>query len=137
MTNLSRRGLLAAGLLWLAGCGGGGGNVTDFTPPADRARAALTAALDHWKAGKPPGTVPGTAPVVEVTDTPWKNGQKLKGYEIVSETPPADGQGPRTFTVRLTLEKGPPVETQYMVLGIDPLLVYRKEDFAKLSGSGM
>ena len=136
MANLTRRGLAAVGLLWLAGCGGGGGQVADFTPPADNARKAVTAALDHWKAGRPPGTVPGTAPVVEVVDSQWKGGQKLKGYEITAEAPP-QGQGPRTFTVRLTLEKGPPVETQYMVIGIDPLWVYRKEDFAKLSGSGM
>lgn len=136
MTNLTRRGLLVAGLVWLAGCGAGT-KVTDFTPPADNARKAVTAALDHWKAGKPPGTVAGTAaPAVEVIDSQWRGGQKLKGYEITGEAP-AQGQGPRTFTVRLTLEKGPPVETQYMVIGIDPLWVYRKEDFAKLSGGGM
>jgi hypothetical protein len=119
------------GWVALAGCGKSG-KVEDFTPAADNARKALTAALDHWVAGNKPGTVPGTKPAVEVVDTPWKGGQKLKSYEILSDS--AQGSGPRTFNVRLTLDKGPPIETQYMVIGIEPLWVYRKEDFAKLSG---
>lgn len=129
--------LLAVGLLWATGCGGQGRKVEDFTPPADNAKKALEAALEHWKAGKPPGSIPGQTPAVEVVDSAWKGGQKLKAYEIVAEEPPPNNQGPRTFTVKLTLAQGPPVETRYMVLGIDPLLVYRDRDFAKLSGSGM
>ena len=39
--------------------------------------------------------------------------------------------------MKLTLAQGPPVEVKYMVIGIDPLWVYRDKDFAKLSGSGM
>ena len=120
-------------LIGVIGCGQAN-KVEDFTPATNNARTALTAALEHWKAGKPLGTIPDTKPTVEVVDSQWRGGQKLKSYEIISEAPPPQGQGPRTFTVRLTLAQGAPIETQYMVVGIEPLWVYRKEDFAKLSG---
>ena len=119
----------------LAGCSGKGGQVGDFTPPEANARKALEAALNHWKGGGQPGDVPGTAPVVHVTDSKWKAGQQLSSYEITGEEP-VTGSGPRVFLVRLTPGKGAPVETKYAVLGIDPLLVYRDEDFQKLSGAG-
>ena len=68
----------------------------------------------------------------------WKGGQKLREYEIVGEdAPPAQNQGPRTFTVKLTLAQGPPVEVKYMVIGIDPLWVYRDEDYVKSFDKGM
>jgi hypothetical protein len=125
---------LVGGLLLVAGCSPGG-KVEDFTPPADNARQALVAALDHWKAGNKPGTLPGTAPAVEVLDSKWKAGQKLTAYEILGEDPA--GAGPRTFKVRLTPAQGAPVEVRYMVVGIDPLWVYRDEDFIRASGKGM
>jgi hypothetical protein len=137
MQRTTRRHLLAAaagGLLALAGCSKGG-RVEDFTPPTDGARKALEAALKHWQGGHPPGAVPGTSPAVEVVDSKWKAGQQLKAFEIVKDEPAA--QGPRFFTVRLTLAKGPPVEVRYAVLGIDPIWVYRDDDFKKMSGSGM
>jgi hypothetical protein len=119
----------------LAGCSGKGGQVGDFTPPEANARKALEAALTHWQSGGQPGAVPGTAPVVQVIDSKWKAGQQLKSYEITGEEP-VTGSGPRTFRVRLNTVKGPPVDTRYAVLGIDPLMVYRDEDFQKLSGTG-
>ena len=120
------------GLVMLLGCSKQGTRTEDFTPPADKARAALEAALNHWQNGKPPGTVPGTKPTVEVVDSKWKGGQQLKSYEILSEEP---GTEPRFFKVRLTLAKGAQ-EVRYAVLGIDPLWVYREEDFQLLSGAG-
>lgn len=136
MVQLTRRAfaLFAGGSLILsAGCGVGGKN-EDFTPGADKAKKALVAALDHWKSGQPPGSVPNTNPKVEVVDWQWGQGNKIKDYEILGDAPPAQGTGPRTFTVKLSLTTGQTVETLYMVLGIDPLWIYRKEDFAKLSG---
>jgi hypothetical protein len=129
------RGLtLSVGLLLLAGCSPGG-KVEDFTPPADNARQALEAALNHWKAGNKPGTVPGTTPAVEVLDSKWKAGQKITDFEVLGED--QAGPGPRTFKVRLTLAGGSPLEVRYIVVGIDPLWVYRDEDFKKVSGAGM
>lgn len=136
MITLTRRlfpFLVIGGLVFGAGCGSNGKN-EDFTPASEKAKKALVAALDYWKAGKSPGSIPETNPKVEVVDSQWRNGQMLKSYEIVSDTPPVNGQGPRIFTVKLTLVQGQTIETQFMVLGIDPLWVYRKEDFAKLSG---
>lgn len=116
------------------GCSSGG-KVEDFTPKEANARKALEAALNHWQGGGQAGTVPNTSPAVEVTDSKWKSGQQLKSYEIVGDEPPV-GAGPRFFKVRLTPVKGAVVETKYAVLGIDPLLIYRDEDYQKLSGAG-
>ena len=118
----------------VVGCSGGG-KVEDFTPPPANARKALEAALTHWQGGGQPGPVPNTSPVVEVTDSKWKAGQKLKAFEITGDEPPA-GAGPRFFKVKLTPATGAAVETRYAVLGIDPLLVYRDEDYQKMSGIG-
>ena len=102
-----------------------------FHPATDNARKALTAALNHWEAGNSRGRSPARRRSVEVVDTKWKAGQKLKSYEILGESARA---GPRTFKVRLTLAKGPPMEMRYMVVGIDPLWVYREEDFQAVGG---
>jgi hypothetical protein len=137
MRDVTRRRALclaAGGVLALAGCSRSG-KVEDFTPPADKARKALEAALNHWKGGHPPTGVPGTDPKVEVLDSKWKGGLQLRDFEILTEGPA--GTGPRSFTVRLTPAKGPPQEVKYVVNGIDPVWVYRDEDFQKLSGSGM
>ncbi len=136
MTAATRRSFLSlcvGGLVLSTGCGPGGKN-EDFTPGADKAKKALVAALDSWKSGKAPGSIPDTNPKVEVVDWQWRQGVKIKDYEIVGDAPPAQGTGPRTFTVKLSLTSGETFETNYMVIGIDPLWIYRKEDFAKLSG---
>ena len=125
--------LLACGLSALAGCSRPGQKTEDFTPPSDKARQALESALTHWKSGQQPGKVPNTSPTVEVTDSKWKGGQKLKEYEILAEEP---GTDPRFFKVRLTPPTGPAQEVRYAVVGIDPLLVFREEDFKALSGTG-
>ena len=113
-------------LLPAAGCGRA---KPPEAPAAEAARQALTAALDAWKAGKPPGKVEGTSPRVHAVDTDWQRGQALEGYEIVGDEP---GAGLRTFTVRLTLG-GPtrPQEVRYVVLGLDPVNVLREEDFQR------
>lgn len=127
--------LLSSLICWIAffGCARQGMKTEDFTPPSDKARKALEAALNHWQSGKQPGTVPGTTPTVEVVDSKWKGGQKLKNYEILGEEP---GTEPRFFKVRLTPGQGPPQEVRYVVFGIEPLHVYREEDYKSLSGAG-
>jgi hypothetical protein len=122
-----------AGLVLLTGCSRQGTRNQDFAPASDKAKKALEAALNHWQAGNPPGTVPGTSPHVEVVDFKWKNGQKLTSFEILDEEP---GSEPRFFKVRLTPAQGPPQEVRYAVMGIDPLWVYREDDYKKLSGMG-
>ena len=125
---------LSAGMLvLLTACSREGTRTQDFIPPTEKARQALEAALNHWQGGHPPGKVPGTNPPIEVQDFKWKAGQKLKSYEIVGEE---SGTEPRFFKVRLTPAEGAPIEVKYAVFGIDPLHVYREEDYQKLSGMG-
>jgi len=117
----------------LTACSREGSKTQDFTPPSEKARQALEAALNHWQGGHPPGTVPGTNPPLEVVDSKWKAGQKLTSYEIIGEE---SGTEPRFFKVRLTPTQGAAIEVKYAVFGIDPLYVYREEDYQKLSGMG-
>jgi hypothetical protein len=124
---------LTGALATMWGCSRHGTKTQDFTPPGDKARQALEAALNHWQSGNPHGSVPGTTPTVEVMDVKWRSGQKLKSYEILGEEP---GTEPRFFKVRLTPAQGPQVDVRYAVVGIDPLWVYREEDFKALSGTG-
>ena len=122
---------LACGLLAVVGCSTQ--KVEDFKPPADRAQQALETVLNHWKSGQPPDQIPGTSPAILVLDSKWKSGQKLTNYEILGEEP---GTDPRFFKVRLTLAKGGAQEARYVVVGIDPIWVYREEDYQSLSGMG-
>jgi hypothetical protein len=120
--------LLLAGL-FAAGCSKQG--EAKFTPTEARAKQALEKALDAWKGGQPkPGTLKLDAVGVEVVDGIWTSGEKLSGYQIVGEEA---GEGPRFFTVKLTLGKGERT-VKYAVLGIDPLWVYSEADYKKLGG---
>lgn len=123
---------LAAGLLLLAvGC-------TDqsdpnrFYPPEDRARRALEVALTGWQQGAPTGLVPGsTGPAVQLADSHRLPAQRLTGFTILGMAP---GDGPRVFTVKLTLEN-PAAEQRvhFVVIGIDPVWVIRHEDYEMMS----
>ncbi len=113
--------------LWLCGCGR---KNEDFIPTQEVAEAALEQVLDSWKAGKPAGEVAGTKPVIFATDTSRKPEQTLLAYRILGETP---GTAGRMYAVVLDLDN--PVEqikTQYIVVGIDPLWVFRQEDYELL-----
>jgi hypothetical protein len=107
----------------LAGCGNGSAPL----PSTTASRQALQASLDVWKAGKPASGLSAEKPSIEVVDFEWKAGKVLTEYVIGDETP---GQGTQTFSATLTL-KGEPASksVQYMVLGLDPIRIYRDEDF--------
>ena len=110
--------------LWLAGCGRS--SEQRFAPSPDIARAALEAVLNDWQAGKLPGPIAGQ-PVIQVADTQRRGGQVLLNYEILGELP-ADED--RRFQVRLALDQPAAEEkAQYVVVGIDPLWVFRQEDY--------
>jgi hypothetical protein len=116
--------------LLLAGCGGSTG-YERFIPAEDRARQALEAALEAWQSGEPHGPVAGTVPPVEFVDSHHKPGQRLRAYSILGMAP---GDGPRVFTVKLTLANpGEEVRARYVVMGLDPLWVIRNEDFEMLA----
>lgn len=111
----------------LVGCGSGAGA---YTPSGETARQAVTAALENWKAGGRPGKIESAPAPTQAIDSAWQNGQKLESYSIVDEQPEDPA---KRFTVKLKL-KGAKAETEaaYMVLGRDPVWVYRQEDYDRM-----
>jgi hypothetical protein len=103
-----------------------------YFPPEDKARQALESALGAWQNGRPPGTVPGTAnPTVQFVDSHNPQGRRLKSFAVLGVAP---GEGPRVFTVRLTLDN-PTAElkVRYVVFGLDPLWVMEHDDYDMLN----
>lgn len=129
MATFGRAAHHAAVVLLLAGCGR-----TDpaakFVPSQADAAAAIAAALDAWKAGGPVGEVPGTEPLVHVVDSYRRGGESLAGYEILGEVP---ADAPRCYAVELRFVPPRTEKARYVVVGIDPLWVFRMEDFQLIS----
>jgi hypothetical protein len=120
-------GLLAAA----AGCGTGNA-YEKFIPKPGTARSALEAALIAWQNGQGAAPVTVGATPVQVLDSKRRPGQRLTRFEIVKEEA---GDGPRWFSVKLTLEKPAGEQVaRYVVIGNSPLWVYREEDYKKASG---
>jgi hypothetical protein len=111
-------------LVSLAGCGGDSAPL----PSIASARQALRVALDGWQAGKPASSLAEHEPKIEVVDFEWRAGETLASYSLGADAP---GQGTQIFTVSLTLKGQPSKEVKYMVLGINPLRIYRDEDFTR------
>lgn len=104
-------------------------------PEDAAARAALTAALDAWKAGKAPDQIGASGPAVQAQDSQWRDGQKLLAYEILGPAPSPAGDSNRRYTVKLTLAGATaPQETVYVVMGKDPIIVFSQSNYEKLSG---
>jgi hypothetical protein len=119
----------ALGGLLMAGCLGqpGAGGNERYVPSEETARYAVEAALSAWKEGRPPGPVAEGPPAVYLIDSHRRPGQTLADYEILGPTP---GEGPVLLAVRLTLANPAAEErARFVVFGIDPLWVYRQEDF--------
>jgi hypothetical protein len=96
-------------------------------PPAAVAREAVTAALEGWRRDKPPDRVDNGSRTVEIADTHRREGQTLADFDVLGELAPDSG---RRFAVRLQLENPSQVEkAQFVVVGINPLWVFRQEDF--------
>lgn len=90
----------------------------------------MSSALDAWKAGQPSGPVANTSPLVHVTDTNRKPEQQLVDYKILGEKPSSHG---RTFMVELKLASPTQqLKAEYIIVGIDPLWIFRREDYELL-----
>lgn len=122
----------AVALVVLVGCSDRAADPARFYPPPDRAQASLEAALTAWQQGAAPGPVPGTAdPVVQLVDSFRPAGQRLHGFTILGAAP---GDGPRVFTVRLQVDgSADGVRARYVVFGVDPVWVFRHEDYEMMS----
>ena len=77
------------------------------------------------------GRVDTVKPPVEALDWQWKSGLKLQAFEIVGEVA---GDGPKQYRVKITLENAAPLEVIYVVVGKDPLWVFREEDYKRTTG---
>jgi hypothetical protein len=101
-----------------------------IVPGSARGRQAIEAVMETWREGHPTGIIEPTLPRVQVVDTHRKPGQRLIGFEILSDS--ADSRV-RTFSVRVALSE--PEEravVRFLVVGIDPILVFRQEDYELL-----
>ena len=117
--------------LLLSGCAGRDALWERYVPEPELARRALTEALGAWQRGESAGRVTGAGPSIQVVDTHRVTAQRLERYEVLGEIL---GDGPRSFSVRLTLENPPDVRcVRYLVVGIDPLWVFREDDYAMIA----
>lgn len=119
-------------LVVLAMCFGcGDTSTTRYVPSSDTALTALQQGLDAWQSGATLTTITVSTPAVNVFDMRWQQGAKLEKYEIVKTI---EGREHPTFEVQVTLDKKSPEKNTYIVVGIDPLLVFRDVDYQKATG---
>lgn len=97
-------------------------------PETELARASLAKVLEAWKAGqRAGGRLLGSAPKIGVVDT-LQGERPLADFEILGPLFPLAEARP--FAVRLTLDSPREVVTaRYVVLGVDPIWVFREEDY--------
>jgi len=120
-------GLLAAVLsailaLTVSGCSKGVANPVD----PDRARVALRSALDHWKSGGDPPSIPSSSLPMTVQDLEWQSGAKLVNYEVLGDGEPADAN--LRVKVKLTLAgrgKNTEKTVNYLVTTSPAVTVFR------------
>ncbi len=120
--------LIGAALLAASGCGAKTNE--SFVPTSDHARSSVERVLTTWQAGGAAGRLEPAdgGPAIQAVDSDWMAGKKLEKFEITGEMP--RDSGPRRFTVRLTLTgAAAPIETEYYVVGQDPLWVFRDRDY--------
>jgi len=113
------------------GCGGRASDPARFVPSSPAAKQALTAALEAWRRGRPTGLIADASPPLQFVDESRPKDQRLLNFEILGEIP---GDGPRTFNVVLETENPTQRETvRYVIVGIDPLWVFRQFDYDKMA----
>lgn len=110
----------------LTGCGGSS-TVESYFPPSTTSRAAIEKVLGDW-CGKPqPESAPIPATSIEFIDFEKRAGRKLISFEIQEEQ---QGTNPPRFLVKLQFPDLPTdVGAVYLVVGKDPLYVYRDTDY--------
>jgi hypothetical protein len=125
---MTRPSVLGLALLAAVGCGRT--SQERYVPSGPDARQALEAALGAWQGGQAPGPIASATPAVVAVDTERRPGQQLRSYSIVGEL---GGDGPRCFVVRLVLDaRNEEQKARFVVFGINPVWVYRQEDFDRL-----
>ena len=108
--------------------------VADYETPDDVAQSALTAALTAWQNGQAPDKIQGSPTPIQVIDDHWKNGDKLKSFEILGEEEPAISGPARWFSVKLVSPDGKEETVRYILVGKGSVWVYREDDYARIAG---
>lgn len=127
-----RIGLILIVAVFCLGCSRESKTAGDrYVPATELARHALEAVLVDWREGLEPGPIDRLAVGVRVVDKQRKRGQTLDEFEILGEAPT---EAARCFAVRVKLS-GPAAEekVRFIIIGIDPLWVFRQEDYESLS----
>lgn len=102
------------------------GGYERFIPDVPTAQHALETALAAWQEGRRPGLLAAEPVPVVAVDAEWARGERLQSFSVVGES---SAGGPRSFVVRLKLDgRGAESTARFVVMGIDPLWVYRHED---------
>ncbi len=113
------------------GCGVSRDTNATPLPAPNVARRAVEAAMENWKAGRPTGRIESGSPRIQVNDSFRKKGQVLDHYEILGNT---TAESSLTFVLKVTLSNPDEVQTvRFVLLGIDPVLVFRQEDYELMS----
>jgi hypothetical protein len=114
----------------LAGCGG---QSTDrYIPQREKARRAIEAALAAWKSDAPRKTISSFETPIDLYDARWRDGRKLESFEVLEELP-ADPHPAYRVSLRFG-GKDQDEQSTYLVMGIDPILVFRSEDYHRATG---
>jgi hypothetical protein len=121
---------LAAPVAVFCICGCGSNRAARYVPDAAVARQALAAALTAWKEEGGTSFRLEDETAVEVVDRYRRPGQVLSEFNILGEVA---GDGGRWFEVELRLANPRQTEqARYIVVGIDPLWVFRQTDYEML-----
>jgi hypothetical protein len=99
-----------------------------FIPAPATARQALSKALEAWREGEAPGPIDNGTSKLFLIDARRQGGRKLAAFEVIGEVSADNARG---FAARLTFDDDGPEESptsRYLVVGIDPLWIYRQED---------
>lgn len=121
--------LLASMLMSMVGCGGE--STARYIPSSTTARDALQTALSTWQSGAAHGTIETSKPAINVFDLRWQQGKKLDSFAIGEEI--KDREQP-SFNVKIKLEKQAEEDNVFLIVGIDPLLIFRDKDYQKATG---
>lgn len=125
--------ILGLALLMVGNTGCRGRTEEDYNPSEANARAAVEKALTAWKDGRSAKKIAWESGTITADDWEWNKGELLAGFNVVRAEAM---EGVKCFVVRLTLVSNPePKEVRYMVRGIDPVWVFREENFKDLEGS--
>lgn len=130
-SGISGLGLTAVLLISVAGCGGNG--EAQYIPTEATARESLNVVLKAWQDGQAHGTVTSYRVPIDTFDARWQAAKKLEKFEIVREETVDDK---KSFIVKMKLADEAEQEVTYLVIGNDPLMVFRKQDYDKASGMG-